>query len=457
MHYIIGYHFSWIFNEGSRCVGRLKKEVSMKINQTEQFQVGGSKATFVLIICSLLYAVNYMDRQVMAVVLQPMKIDLGLSDLQMGVINSMFYVGVIFFCMPIAHFVDVWSRKKLIGLMALGWSAFTLATGFAGSYIHMIFARLGVGIGESGFTAGGTALIAASYPPEKRAFKLGIFNMFITVGLIFGFIGGGYISANMGGWRVPFYMFAIPGVILGILAFFMQDYTIKKEDGSAAKHDSFMNNFKTLLKVPTLRWLYLGAAMFALVVYSAMTWIPALLMRSYGIKEDKAGLISGIVGIMSLIGAPLGGFLADKWQKKRSGGRMRLAAVGIILSSIMFMLTLTATFDLGNKSLMIFSFIMLLVYGIVSGLSYPAMSATTQDVVTPNLKGLSAGTSFLALVLGGVFGPVMVGGISKAFGEGYKGLSYALYVTSAFGVLAAIFWWKASRHIDEDMKKVKVN
>jgi len=396
-----------------------------------------------------------MDRQVMAVVLQPMKLDLGLSDLQMGVINSMFYVGVIIFCMPIAHFVDVWSRKKLIGLMAIAWSAFTLATGFSSSYMQMLFARLGVGVGESGFTAGGTALIAASYPPEKRAFKLGIFNMFITVGLIFGFIGGGYVSANMGGWRVPFYVFAIPGVILGILAFFMQDYSVKKDDGSAAVHGSFSSNFKTLLKIPTLRWVYLGAAMFALVVYSAMTWLPALLMRSYQIKEDKAGLIAGVVGICSLIGAPLGGLLADKWQKKRSGGRMRLAAVAIVASGIMFTLAMTATLDLANKNLMIFSFIMLLIYGVVSGMSYPAMSATTQDVVTVNLKGLSAGTSFLALVLGGVFGPVLVGGISKALGEGYKGLSCALIVTSSFGILAAICWWKASRYIDADMKKAK--
>jgi MFS family permease len=435
----------------------IKKEDSMKINQSDQFQVGGSKSTFVLIICSLLYAINYMDRQVMAVVLQPMKIDLGLSDLQMGVINSMFYLGVILFCLPIAHFIDVWSRKKLIGLMAIGWSAFTLATGFAGSYIHLLFARLGVGIGESGFTAGGTALISASYPPEKRAFKLGIFNMFITLGIVLGFIGGGYISANLGGWRMPFYYFAVPGIILGILAFFMQDYTVTKEDGSAHVHDSFVNNFKALLKVPTLRWLYLGAAMFAMVVFSAMTWLPALLMRSYQIKEDKAGLIAGIVGIMGLIGAPLGGLLADKWQKKRSGGRMRLAAVAILISGIAFMLTMTATTDLANKNLMIFAFIMLLIYGVVSGMSYPAMSATTQDVVTVNLKGLSSGTSFLALVLGGVFGPVLVGGISKAFGEGYQGLSYALYVTSAFGFLAFMFWWKAASHIDADMKKVKGN
>ena len=139
----------------------------MNNQQSGKFQVGGSKATFVMIICSLLYAVNYMDRQVMTVVLQPMKIDLGLTDFQAGAINSVFYLGILIFCMPIAHFVDVWSRRKMVGLMAFAWSIFTLVTGFCSGFITLLFTRLGVGVGESGFSAGGTALIAASYPEEK--------------------------------------------------------------------------------------------------------------------------------------------------------------------------------------------------------------------------------------------------------------------------------------------------
>jgi MFS family permease len=427
------------------------------MQESSKFEVGGPKARFVLIICALLYAVNYMDRQVMTVVLQPMKVDLGLTDLQVGLVNTMFYLGIIVFCMPVAHFVDVWSRKKMVGLMAFAWSIFTLATGFSKGFISLLIARLGVGIGESGFSAGGTALIAASYPEEKRAQKLGLFNMFLTIGVIVGVILGGYLSVNYGGWRTPFYVFGIPGIILGILAFFMQDYSLKKADGSAIKHDSFMTNIKHLIKIPTLRWLYLGMGMFAVLQFSIMTWFPALLMRTYHIKEDKAGLVMGLVSIIGLLGPLLGGILADKWQKKRSGGRMKLAAISISISAIFLMLVLLAAFDPTNKNLMLFCAIMMPLHSIFGGMPFPACSATTQDVVAPRLKGLSSGTSYLAMmVFGGAWGPILVGGLSDAFGGGHQGLAYALYVSTAFGFIATVFFWLASRHCNEDMKKAKV-
>ncbi len=427
----------------------------MKNQESGNFEVGGGKATYVLIICSLLYAVNCMDRYVMTVVLQPMKIDLGLTDLQVGAINSAFFAGIFIFCMPIAHFVDVWSRKKMISLMAFAWSFFTLATGFCSGFISMLFARLGVGVGESGFSAGGTALISASYPPEKRAQKLGIFNMFITIGIIVGVIFGGYLSAHHGGWRTPFYVFGIPGIILAILALFMQDYSLKKMDGSNVVHESFFKNMKFLLKIPTMRWLCVGIGMFAFQQISIITWFPALLMRAYGIKEDKAGLINGIVAIIGLLGPILGGILADKWQKRKSGGRMRLAAVSIAISVIFMYLVMLAAFDLANKNLMIFCAIMLPLQSIFSGMAFPACLATTQDIVPDKLKGLSTGTFYLAFTAFGLFSPVVVGGLSDNFGGGYMGIVYALYIIGSFGFGATWAWWISTSHIESDMKNAK--
>ena len=196
----------------------------MNIQESSSFKIGGARATYVLIICSLLRAVSYADWQVMSVVLQSMKVDLQLSDSQIGLGNSAFFIGIIVFTLPIAHLVDVWSRPKMIGLMAIGWSVFTLATGAVGGFVSLLVTRLGVGIGEAGFGPGGTALVSASYGEDKRGQKLGIFNVFVTVGVILGVIVGGYLSANHGGWRTPFYVFGAPGIVLGVLAFFMQDY-----------------------------------------------------------------------------------------------------------------------------------------------------------------------------------------------------------------------------------------
>ena len=427
----------------------------MKIEESKEFRIGGPRATFVLIVCSLLSAISYADWQVMSVVLQPMKIDLGLSDVQIGIINTAYFLGIIVFTLPVAHLVDVWSRRKMIGLMAVFFSVFTLGTGFVGGFISLAVARFGVGMGEAGFQPGGTALVSASYPEELRSRKLGIFNVFVTVGVILGVILGGFLSANFGGWRTPFYAFAIPGLVLGFLAFFMQDYSLKKPDGSAVVHDSLLTNLKRLLRIRTLRWLYGGLGMYAVLQISVGTWFPSLLMRAYDIKEDKAGLVMGVVTIIGLGGPILGGVLADRWHRKIQGGRMRLAAVSIAIASVFLFLVLLAALDLNNRTLMYFCAAMMPFHSVFVGMAFPAVAATTQDVVPPKLKGLAWGTGMMALfLLGGAWGPLAVGAISDRFHGGYAGLSIGLGCTGFFGFLASWMWFISARHIEGDMARV---
>jgi len=101
----------------------------------KEYKTGGWRAHYVLIICTLLYAINYMDRQVFSAVLQPMKVELGLSDAQCGLVATIFTLGMALFSFPIAHMVDRWSRKKAVGIMAILWSGFTFATGMASNFI----------------------------------------------------------------------------------------------------------------------------------------------------------------------------------------------------------------------------------------------------------------------------------------------------------------------------------
>ena len=428
----------------------------MAIQESGSFVVGGSRATYVLVICSLLNALAYADWQVMAVVLQPMKVDLGLSDVQVGIANTAYFIGIIVFTLPVAHLVDVWSRKKMIGLMAIAWSAFTLCTGLVGGLASLVVARLGVGIGEAGFGPGGTALVSASYPESSRGQKLGIFNMFITVGVILGVIAGGYLSAHFGGWRTPFYVFGVPGIVLGVLAFFMQDYSLQKADGARFVHASFAVNLRQLLRIRTLRWLYLGLGMYAVLQISVGTWFPSLLIRAYDIKEDKAGLVMGVVTIVGLAGPILGGLLADKWQHRYSGGRMRLAAISIAVASVFMLLVLLAAFDLHNKALMFFCAAMMPLHSIAVGVAMPAVAATTQDVVPMELKGLAWGAALVALfLLGGAWGPLLVGAISDHVDGGYKGLALGLAVTGVFGFIASWIWFVTARHVDADVAQAK--
>ena len=178
--------------------------------QVKEYRTGGWSAHYVLIICTLLYAINYMDRQVFSVVLQPMKVELGLTDAECGLASTVLILGMALFSFPIAHMVDRWSRRKSIGLMAILWSGFTFLTGLANSFITVIIPRAFVGLGEAGFVPGGTAMVSASYSKEKRGRALGIFHIAIPLGAAVGVMLGGVISAKFG-WRTPFYYFGAKG------------------------------------------------------------------------------------------------------------------------------------------------------------------------------------------------------------------------------------------------------
>ncbi|MEJ8853901.1 MFS transporter [Variovorax robiniae] len=422
----------------------------MREEESGRFEVGGKRAFYVLAICSLLHAMCSADWQVMAVVLEPMRRDMALSDAQVGLASSAYFLGVIFFVIPVSHLVDAWSRRYMLGLTAIFWSACTLFTGMAGGIASLLVARLGVGVGEAGFGPGSTALVSASFPEEQRARKLGILNAFITVGVFLGVTGGGYLSAKYG-WRMPFYVFGVAGIVLGILAFFMQDYRLPRSDNSDTVGGSLLANLRQLIRIRTLRWVWVGLGMNAVLQVSVSTWLPALLMRAYDLQEDKAGYLMGAFTAIGLLGPILGGIVADRWQRRHPGGRMRLAATGAAMASVFLWLSLVAGLDRHNEVLMYFGAAMMSLHSIGVAMAFPAAAAAVQDIVPAKFRSLAWGASIAALfLLGGAWGPLLVGTLSQAFGDGYRGLAIGLAATGLFGLLASGIWWAAARQMRHD-------
>lgn len=422
----------------------------MNTNNTTQkeFKIGGGAALFTLIICSLLYMINYMDRQVFAVALEPMKQELGLTDSQLGIIGTVFLLGIAFFALPAGLLMDRWSRRKAVGIMAIGWSVFTWLTGLGKGFWGIFMPRAMVGVGEAGFSAGGTAMITAAYPPESRSKAMGVFNMFIMLGIALGMIIGGKIVTAYG-WRMPFFIFAVPGVILGIIAFFfLKDYKTVKEVDESGKKMGVFATIATLFKIPTLRWLFIGFAMQNVLAFSYLQWTAAYLMRCRGLTAGGAGEIIGIMSLGALIGAPLGGFLADKWQKKNARGRMLFPVCTMIVMTALWVPSVILQFEgLG--------FVLGILFGTTVMMGLPALSAITQDVVTPGLKATSWGMCVLCMyVLGGGWAPYLTGAISDALGGGAHGLKVALLLVSIGGVLATICLYFGSRHYEKDVAKV---
>jgi MFS family permease len=391
--------------------------------------------------------VNYIDRQVFAVVLQPMKVELGLTDTQCGMAQTIFILGMALFSFPVAYLVDRWSRSRTIGIMALLWSIFTFLTGFAKNFTSLIIPRSLVGVGESGFTAGGVAMVSAAYTPEKRARMLGIFNIGIPLGAATGMIAGGAISAALG-WRWAFYIFAIPGIILGILAFFMRDYKAPPGSGLAGEKN-FGKAIISLYRIPSLCLYFFGYGILCFMTVSVLVWAPALMMRLLNISEATAGMIVGGWGLMAIIAAPLGGWLADLWQKKNGKGRLYLPALASLLAAVVLIVMVLVRFNPIGVGLGF-------VYGFLSVVYGPALNAVSQDVVPAAHKGLSMGMAvFAAYMFGGAWGPSVVGAISDRLGGGADGLLTAFLITTIAGFIAAVLFWLAARTYPADMEKVK--
>jgi MFS family permease len=411
-----------------------------------EYGTGGRDANYILAVCTLLYMVNFMDRQVLSIVLQPMKIELGLTDAQCGLLQTVFILGIAFFSFPISYLMDRWSRKKPIAIMAILWSIFTYVTGLATNFISLIIPRMLVGVGEAGFSAGGTAMVSGAYPKEKRGRVLGIFSMGIPLGAVIGTILGGMISAKYG-WRTPFFFFAIPGLILGIMAMFMKDYKVEESALSKNARKNIVTSFTTLLKIPTLRWHFLGLGISGIMITTFMAWAPALIMRVLNVTEVTAGLIVGGMGLMALIGAPLGGYLSDLWHKHDPKGRVYMPAVTLAAAAIVLIAAILTNFSpLGIALGML--------YGILNVMAVPSFGAISQDVVPAVHKGSSFGLSlFFQYMLGGAWGPYAVGIISDALGGGAPGLRTAIIIATAFGVIGGGCFLMASRHYISDAER----
>jgi MFS family permease len=234
---------------------RLEDCMEKDPEKPNEYKAEGGASLYIIVICTLLYMVNFMDRQVIAVVAEPMKAALGLSDSNVGAIGTVFLISLALFAAPLSYVIDRWSRRKTIAILAVFWSVFTFVTGTAKTFVTLLIPRSLVAIGEAGFAPGGTAMISAAYPQKRRGLVMGVFNMAIPVDIALGMLLGGII-AKRAGWQAPFFIFAIPGIILGILALFMKDYKSAEEILTDGVKVSFWHSVAKLFTIPSLVWVF---------------------------------------------------------------------------------------------------------------------------------------------------------------------------------------------------------
>lgn len=423
----------------------------MNTNGESNVYLGSKRYSyFVFTLLFLLYMFDYVDRYVCVSMFPFLKDEWGLTDTHCGLLVSAVYWSIMIFTLPASLLIDRWSRKNLIGLMALLWSYATVVCAITKNFRQLFMARTAIGIGEAGYSPGGTAMISALFPQEKRAMVMGIWNSSIPLGSALGIAIGGVVATHWG-WRHAFGLVAIPGLFVALLFFWVRDYKTvdlvktagSDSEGSAKQRMSVMDTLKEFIGTPSLVFTLFGFAGNTFVTISLMTWLPTYFHRTEGLAMDKAGLKGGMVMLPAIIGAPLGGYIADRWRKKHINARLHFSVLSSLLFAVVFFVAMSAEG--------IVQYAVMLLAGMVAVAFVPAAAAVTQDVVHPGLRATAYSLCVIMQhVLGSALGPVFVGAVSDKYD-----LHTALRVLPIFAVAASVLFLIGSRWYVRDMAKVE--
>ncbi len=401
------------------------------------------------------YTFNFIDRQILSILLQPIKDDLGLSDSQLGLLAGVAFA--LFYAtlgIPIARFADRGSRRNLIAVALTIWSGMTALSGMAQSFWQLLVARIGVGVGEAGCSPPAHSMLADYYPMERRSTALGIYSLGIPVGIMFGFIAGGWMNEFFG-WRAAFLVVGVPGLLLALLVrLTVREPRRGMSDRQVAVGGALpgvSETFAYLWRSRAFRHLSFGAALTAFVGYSVVSWVPAFLIRSHGMSTGEAGSYLGmILGIPGGIGIALGGWLAD-----RLGARDRRWYLWIVTVSLLVALPFGLGVYLAPGPYLALA---LLVVPVVLGNFYQATTfAQTQGLATLRMRSVAAAVLlFIINIIGLGLGPWFTGWLSDQLHPrfGVDSLRWALLLCSLINIWSAYHYYVAGKHLADDLESV---
>jgi MFS family permease len=423
----------------------------MANNNSNEFLVPRSQAYFVFILLFLLYVFDQADRYVITALFPYLKAEWALTDMQCGLLVSAVYWSLLIFVFPTSLLIDRWSRKHAIGVMAVLWSIAAAASAFTRNFTQLFITRTAIGVGEAGYAPGGTAMISGLFPEKRRSIFLGLWMASVPVGAAAGVMLGGLIASEFG-WRHAFGVLAVPGLLLGLMFFFVKDYkTVKLEktqqDANKAPATVKMKTrdiVREFTSKPSLILTYLAFAGNVFATVALLTWMPTFFQRVGGMSVQASTFNSGLIMLTALIGTPLGGYIADKWYRKRKDARLLFCAISTCVTAVFFFVA----FQLPPGPMQM---AMLVMVGVTIAMYNPGGAAVTQDVVHPGLRAISYSICVVVQhILGSTLGPIFVGAVSDAYN-----IQLALSVLPIFILASGIMFFIASRYYEKDLDKVE--
>ena len=406
---------------------------------------------YVLGILVVVYTFNFIDRQILSILLESIKNDLNLSDTSLGLLSG--FAFALFYAtlgIPIAKYADFGNRRNLISLAIGIWSFMTALSGLAQNFFHLLIARIGVGVGEAGCSPPAHSMISDYFPANKRATALGIYSLGIPFGIMFGLFAGGWINEYFG-WRIAFFVVGVPGILLAIIfRLTVQEPKRGQAEGRADTRDqpSITETTKFLLSKKSFRHLAFGASLAAFVGYGAITWLPSFFQRSYGMQTGDVGWYLGLIlGIPGGLGIFLGGYLSDYFGSKDVRWCLWIVSLAMLITTpLYYMVYLSPSANT--------SFLWLIV-PIAFGNFYQATTfSQTQGIVELRMRSVAAAILlFIINIIGLGFGPQAVGILSDILSTNYgkESLRYSLMILTTLKLWCAYHYYLAGKYLKYDL------
>lgn len=395
-------------------------------------KVAEAQRRYVLGLLVVVYVLNFVDRQILSILLQPIKRDLVLSDTQLGFLSgiafALFYTTL---GIPLARLADRGSRRNVIAFSLFLWSAMTAVSGLARNFAQLALARVAVGVGEAGCSPPAHSLLADYYPPERRATAMSIYALGVPVGILAGYLVGGWIQEFFG-WRVAFFVVGLPGIVVAIVVrASLRDPPRRQETPEAS---SLREVARFLWSRRTFRHISLGASLQAFVLYSVSVWNPAFLERSHDMSSGEIGTwLAAMAGLGGGAGTFLGGWTADRLRLRDPRWSAWLPGIAAIAA-----IPFATGFYLGSDKIpvLLVGFAPLCLVSMHMGPTF----AMTQGLVPDALRAVAAAVLLLAInAIGLGLGPLVVGLASDWLQPRYGDDS--LRVVLAW--LAIVYAWSA--------------
>jgi predicted MFS family arabinose efflux permease len=402
----------------------------------------------------VVYVFNFLDRQIVNILAEPIARDLKISDTQIGLMTGLaFAVFYTVLGLPIARYADRpgTDRGRLIAMALAVWSGMTALCGLAQNYAQLLLARIGVGVGEAGCTPAAHSLIADRVAPERRASAMAFYALGIPIGSLLGTALGGFLADTLG-WRKAFMVAGIPGILLAIGVIFLirdRDRPVRALP-PGTKPDSMFGALGTLFKSPAYLILVAAASASSVLSYGKGTWTIIFFQRSYGLSPGEVGYTFGILGgLAGVFGTWLGGWLAERFGQVDRRHVVTAPAVGMALAvPIAFSAYLMTDWRL--------SLALLMLPTVLNSLYYGPVYASTQGLVPLHHRATaSAFLLFCQNLIGLGLGPLVFGIMSDWLKPTYgdDSVRYVLYGAALLGLIPALLFWLLRPRLHAELDK----